>query len=324
MKSFMYHYVRDDSDDYPFSAHKATYKFLEEIIQLKERGCSFWNPRDVFQGGGASLLEQEDDGKNHIMLTFDDGLKDHLCVAKMLHQIGIQSAAFYIPVAPLIDRAVLAVHKAQYIRSIFGGKSLELLEEVSVKLGIQLIDHNNYERDRSRFFTRYSHRVDDPNTKEFKRIINYYGNLEKRDELLDGILDLVGIEMKFSDVYLSPEDIVEISSLGFEIGSHGVSHTPMSRLEPAVQEEELILSKLFLERLLSREVHSFCYPYGGKSSYDEDTIRLLQQAGYKNAISVESRDITLEDMHFRPYELPRFDCNEISGQLDALLGKSEA
>ena len=33
--------------------------------------------------------------------------------------------------------------------------------------------------------------------------------------------------------------------------------------------------------------------------------------GYKNSISVESRDILIYDIKSKIYELPRYDCNEI-------------
>ena len=186
-----------------------------------------------------------------------------------------------------------------------------LLEDASKALGLELTDHKNYEREKISFDHRYSCQVDDENTKEFKRLINYYGDCEIRDELLDKIISDTGLSVSFADMYLSEDEIVEISSMGFEIGSHGCSHVPFSRLSSDEQNHELLASKVYLERLTAKSVKSFCYPYGGKSSYNSTTIDALRRLGYESAISVDYRDITPEDLESNPFELPRYDCNSI-------------
>ena len=57
--------------------------------------------------------------------------------------------------------------------------------------------------------------------------------------------------------------------------------------------------------------NSFCFPYGGKISYCSDTLEIIKRVGYKNAISVSSRDININDLQSSIFELPRYDCNEI-------------
>ncbi len=317
MKSLMYHYVREDSAEFPFSAHKEKNKFIRELIFLRDRSYSFCNPSDVI----SHLIHQNGmrwDPKG-IILTFDDGLKDHLLAARLLKDIGISKACFYIPTLPYTDKVVLAVHKAQFIRSKFGSKSLMLLEDASKALGLQLIDHKSYEGEKKSFEHRYSSQIDDQNTKEFKRLMNYYGDREIRDVLLDKIISYADLSVSFTDVYLSEDEIVEISNMGFEIGSHGCSHTPFSRLSADEQNHELLTSKRYLERLTGKDVKSFCYPYGGKSSYNSITLEALKHLGYENAISVDPRDITPEDLEINPFEIPRFDCNMI----DSLFSFSE-
>lgn len=309
MKSLMYHYVREDSAEYPFSAHKEKNQFVRELIFLRDRGYSFYNPSDVISQS-IHLNGTNWDPKG-IILTFDDGLKDHLLAAKILRELGISKGCFYIPTLPYTDRVVLAVHKAQFIRSKFGGKSLKLLEDASKALGFQLINHKSYEEEKKSFNNQYSSHVDDENTKEFKKLMNYYGDREIRDDILDKIIADAGLSVSFADMYLSEDEIVEISNMGFEIGSHGSSHTPFSRLSADEQSHELLVSKRYLELLIGKSVKSFCYPYGGKSTYNSSTLETLKRLGYKNAISVEPRDITPEDLENKPFEIPRFDCNMI-------------
>lgn len=62
--------------------------------------------------------------------------------------------------------------------------------------------------------------------KEFKRLINFYGSIGARDLLLDEIMKRVGINKNSKDIYLSLDEIKEISDMGFEIGSYVVSHIP--------------------------------------------------------------------------------------------------
>jgi len=307
MKSLMYHYIREHSVDFPFSAHKATDDFISEIKSLKSLGYVFGNL-------SLSIKNCMVDGINPrlIILTFDDGLKDHLNAARMLKDLGVEGAVFYIPIEPYLTGNVLAVHKAQFIRSKYGGESLTLLEEAAKLLGIDLVENYTCRDERLKFQHRYNNHVDDLGTKEFKRLINYYGNLGQRDLLLDKIMEISGLTLSFEDVYLSQSEICEISSMGFEVGSHGASHTPFSRLESISQRSELEQSKAYLEALICCNIKSFCYPYGGKSSYNDVTLRLLRETGYENAVSVEARDILMEDLENNPFEIPRYDCNMIS------------
>ena len=93
------------------------------------------------------------------------------------------------------------------------------------------------------------------------------------------------------------------------IGSHTNSHTLLSRISYIDQFKELNESKIFLEKIINKNVETFCYPYGGKDSYNSNTLKILKKLKYKLAYSVEYRDISSNDIQNNPYELPRYDCN---------------
>ena len=186
-----------------------------------------------------------------------------------------------------------------------------LLEEASKSLGVKLIDHHAYQNEKLAFKDRYASQKDDADTKEFKRLINYYGDREIRNLLLDKILDMTNLTFNCEDIYLSESEIIDISLMGFEIGSHGITHTAFSRMDADEQHNELIESKIFLEKLIGKKVKSFCYPYGGKSSYNDTTLEMLCKTEYQNAISVDPRDISATDTRINPFEIPRYDCNMI-------------
>ncbi len=93
------------------------------------------------------------------------------------------------------------------------------------------------------------------------------------------------------------------------IGSHSESHTLLSRLSYKEQFKELNNSKIFLEKIINKSIDTFCYPFGRKISYNDNTLKILKKLKYKLAYSVEERDISFKDIQKKPYELPRYNCN---------------
>lgn len=307
MKALMYHYVRNNNKLYPYSAHERFDHFKLTIDRFIHEGYRFINVSDCLtEGLSGGLISSKS-----IMLTFDDGLSDHYYVANYLNSKGINKATFYIPTYPLTENKLLAVHKAHIIRAKYGPGSLELLHKACDQLGIDPTYHTEYGIEKERYSTAYTHQNDDSRTKEFKRLINYFGSLGVRDKLLDQIMINQDINVQASEYYLSRSQIHEMSSMGFEIGSHGVSHTLLSRLTRTEQHRELLSSKLILEDIIRSKINSFCYPYGGKKSYDNNTLSELAESEYTTAISVEYRDVSIEDINEKPFELPRYDCNQV-------------
>jgi peptidoglycan/xylan/chitin deacetylase (PgdA/CDA1 family) len=139
--------------------------------------------------------------------------------------------------------------------------------------------------------------------------MNYYGDLKLKHKILDYLLKKFEINMKSKDYYLNKKEIKYLKSLGMIIGSHSESHTLLSRLSYREQFKELNNSKIFLEKIINKSIDTFCYPYGGKISYNDNTLKILKKLKYKLAYSVEHRDIFFKDIQHKPYELPRYDCN---------------
>ena len=74
----------------------------------------------------------------------------------------------------------------------------------------------------------------------------------------------------------------ELADMGFEIGSHTLTHPHLSRLDDEQLICEISDSKHKLEDLIGREVVSFSYPYG---DYDCRVLNAAMAAGYSNAMS---------------------------------------
>jgi len=80
---------------------------------------------------------------------------------------------------------------------------------------------------------------------------------------------------------LSSDEILQLDANGFEIGCHTDTHPKdLKKLCTTEQRVEILRNKLWLEKLLDKQITNFCYPTG---RYNEDTIMVLGQCGITEA-----------------------------------------
>ena len=107
-------------------------------------------------------------------LHFDDGLKHHYEIAKILKKKNFR--IFLACTKPLIDKIVLPVHKTHIILSSV--KSSTALSYLNKMILINRIILNN--KFKIRFKNAYSHQNDEVSKKIFKKMINYLINNEDK------------------------------------------------------------------------------------------------------------------------------------------------
>jgi peptidoglycan/xylan/chitin deacetylase (PgdA/CDA1 family) len=83
---------------------------------------------------------------------------------------------------------------------------------------------------------------------------------------------------------LEASDLRMMSSQGFEIGAHGVSHHVLPKFRGKELNREVRICKRRLQDILGNEVRMFCYP---KGRYSNRVIRELEKAGYAGARTTE-------------------------------------
>jgi peptidoglycan/xylan/chitin deacetylase (PgdA/CDA1 family) len=261
MKSIMYHYIRDESEQFPFSNILEKKKYITQIKKFSEKG----------------LIHSYDElfiSSDKFLLTFDDGFKDHIFAAEILkkyNSIGI----FFIPTSPLKNNILLDVHKTHLILGKV--KSSEALSELKKYLSKKKITNFYNKNEKSKYKSAYKKHFDDDTKKKFKLIVNYYGNLKLKHKILDYLLKKFEINIKPREFYLNKKEIKYLQSLGMIIGSHSESHTLLSRLSYNEQLKELNNSKIFLEKIINKNVNTFCHPYGGKISYNTNTFKNIKK-----------------------------------------------
>ena len=294
MKSIMYHYVRDFDPELPFFNSLSKKSFKKQV--------------DLFNK--SKILVDEKQFENNlpeIILTFDDGFKDHIYVAEELRKkkvIGI----FFISTYPVTENNFLDVHKAHLINGKVGGEqALKALNEYLHKNKIlDFIDRD----EEKKFKHKYSKNIDTNEKKEFKKIINYYGNIKLKTKILDDLMVKFKINIKPKEFYMNSDEIKYLSDMGMIIGSHSVNHNLLSRLSEDEQRNEIRNSQELIEDIIKKRCNFFCFPYGGKDSYNSLTLKILKEFNYNFSFTIQSKDFDKEDLRLMPLELPRFDCIE--------------
>jgi peptidoglycan/xylan/chitin deacetylase (PgdA/CDA1 family) len=79
--------------------------------------------------------------------------------------------------------------------------------------------------------------------------------------------------------YLTREQLRELSDLGFEVGSHSMTHRHLNDLPVADLRKEIVDSKQRLEDITGRRVAHFSCPGGRVSSHSKEVAR---EAGYES------------------------------------------
>lgn len=293
--SVMYHYVRPAEAT---NLRILTVEKFQKQLDFIEKNFGFVSQEDW------ERYRHEGKGATGALLTFDDGLSDHArWVAPELQKRGI-FAIFYVcsnptkglPLAVHIAHYLLAQNSAHYLMDCLtnGFNSVDFQFDDRALRAYQNQDHSEME-------------------KNFKRIINWSA---RRQEFIEPLYDLFvqlsgkTINNFVTDWYLGESDIRHLVMSGFEVGSHTCSHNLLSDQCDSKIRNELLESKQILTDITGSNVQSFCFPYGGKGSYNSEILDLINQAGYSEAISVEPKPIIGRDGSTQErFELPRYDCN---------------
>jgi len=99
--------------------------------------------------------------------------------------------------------------------------------------------------------------------------------------------------------YLSKTELQELNRLGFEIGSHSMTHRHLSDLDQKQIHSELVDSKQALEAIVGTAVDHFSCPGGRVNTL---VIQMALEAGYK---SVATSQLGINSSRTNPFALTR-------------------
>lgn len=301
MKAVMYHYVRPEPKDLPHFRYLHIDDFKAQLDHFSQ--TDRFIGRDEFEAilNGTPV---PDDG---VILTFDDGFRDHCDI--VLPELKKRNlwGVFYVPTGMYKTGKMLDVHRIHFLVGKYGGAKILAWLESQIKP--EMIQQERL----AEFKTQtYAYQDNDSATTEAKRILNYYLSYDWREQILDKLMAELGDETELiSEFYMTPDEIRMMQDEGMVIGSHSDSHPVFSKLERAEQETEIKQSFDFLHQITGGlTLPTFCYPYGRASTYTDITKEILTDNGCRFCFAVEHRDITEDDLRNNPQALPRWDCNQ--------------
>ena len=165
MKSIMYHYIRNKNKLFPNYNILKKKDYVNQIKKFSKFGL-IHSHKELFISSDKFLP------------TFDDGFKDHIFAAEILKKynaIGI----FFIPTSPIKNNLMLDVHKTHLILGKV--KSSEALNELEKYLYKNKITKFYNKKEMLIYKSEYYEYVEEVDKKQFKKIMNYYGDLKLKN-----------------------------------------------------------------------------------------------------------------------------------------------
>ena len=177
MLAIMYHYVRNNRDEYP-NFNNLTIDQFRRQLDFFENSYGFIRKEDF-----VSSLEKKHAIEDGVVLTFDDGFKDHYNnVLPILEEKNLW-AFFYVPTGHYQNKKVLNVHRIHHLLGKYDAEIL-LAEALNITdismLNNKKIDEFDKEIYKDQQLSSYEYR--------FKRLLNYYLRDEHKTKILDETL----------------------------------------------------------------------------------------------------------------------------------------
>jgi peptidoglycan/xylan/chitin deacetylase (PgdA/CDA1 family) len=133
---------------------------------------------------------------------------------------------------------------------------------------------------------------------------------EEREELVSRLGAWAGDRGAPSDEArtLTADEIESLDRGGLmEIGAHTVRHPQLPALPAGAQRREITQSRDTLTSIVGHPITSFSYPHG---EYDRTTVKLVKEAGFSRACTVEEANVRLRG---DPLRLPRYGVRDWPG-----------
>jgi peptidoglycan/xylan/chitin deacetylase (PgdA/CDA1 family) len=301
----MYHYIREKKTNkgiYPITPYDFEkqldllgkhFKFISisELIEIKKS-----NPKG-------------DIDENYCLITFDDGLREQYETAwPILKTKGIP-AVFFVCTKPLLDGEVLRVHKIHHIRSMINHSDIEnsFSKVFKDKYSKEL---KNIDSD----LLKKTYRYDSEDEAYLKYLLNYVLSERDVDKFVDYLYEKyvgLGLEHDALDIYMTEEQIIELSKYD-AIGSHTMSHRPLSKMDLKEAAYELSESKKTLDDLTNSntKILAISYPYGGPAAVTKEVAKIAEKIGYEIGFTTER---SFNKSFSEPLLLARADTNDVPG-----------
>lgn len=302
-KIVVYHYVRPiKGSKYPEIKGLENDSFIKQIRYFLDN-FNFITAQQLLD----CVYKKEPIPENSILLTFDDGFKDHyLYVFPILKKFNIQGL-FFPPGKAIEEKKIMDVHKIHFILANCKDKQ-NIINEIfafiekhekhklnSIKLDFEnLSDYDRFDTKEIIFIKKILQR-DLPKKLRSNIVDELFGKFVNTDE-----------ESFSNNLYLSFEEIKNMQDSGMYFGSHAYSHEWLSNLSSTELEIELKMSLEFYSKINKKTDNLImCYPYG---DYNDNIINKIKDLGFKAGLTTEVGDVELTPQN--AFRIRRYDTND--------------
>lgn len=215
-----------------------------------------------------------------VALSMDDGYRDNRReLLPLLQRVGAK-ATVYLESRPLDDRKVNWSHK--YFWCLARSTPFDFVHRFGAHTSdIDTFHGLNQIVTEDRVDPRY----------HLKRILKYDAKPFERDQAIDAVFaELGGDERELCDaLYMTWDEARELRDGGVELGGHTVGHQILSRLDAAVQREEIEGGARSMQRALGNgAIATFAYPWGRRWDFDEHSKAAAKAAGFRCAVTMHA------------------------------------
>lgn len=303
-KIVMYHYVRPIKNSKFPNIHGLELDNFKIQIEYFKNHYQFITFEQIL----SSIYDGIKIPDNAILLTFDDGLKEHYThVFPILKKYQIQGTFF--PIGESIQQHnIMDAHKIHFImdkcqdihklidvifKSITDNKQKYSLSEPQIYFKKLAVPNNRYDTNEVAFI---------------KKSLQMGLPKELRSEITDYLFKqhVSNDEHEFSnELYMSHDNIREMQNEGMFFGSHSYSHEWLNHLDPKSLDSEINKSVEFFKTISMNPDMIINFPYGG---YDENVVKSIKKYGHKGAVTIIPKDAEL--IKKNAFTLGRYDTND--------------
>lgn len=213
------------------------------------------------------LLDRSRDGtvpEDCVCVTFDDGFENNWSVAfPILERYGIP-ATFFLATGFIGTTRTFWVDKVEYLLN----ETRRSRVEVPSLMGVWGLSSDAERRNA---------------VQQIKALVK--SGRAHPDCVVAELEAAAGVEPRYDYLdyrMMTWDQVREMRASGLcTFGAHTVNHSIMSHLSPSAKRTEVGLSKRALESELNAETDLFSYPEGQEEHFDEETVTVLREAGYR-------------------------------------------
>lgn len=298
----MYHYVR------PVKNSKYPKLKALEINDFKKQINWFKKKFDII--GYDDLIDiikiKKISKKKKLILTFDDGYKDHYNYVLPELKKNKISGFFYPPTKIVENKIVLDVNKIHFILEKVENRKI-IIEDINTllkKYGYKDVFSMKIE------LNSLKSRYDDLETSLIKKLLQYILPYEIREKILNFLVEKyldLKIEQFSKELYINSDNLIEMHREGMHIGSHGEFHKRWGILSNELQLREINNSISYFKGLnFDVSKLSVCYPYG---SLNKNTLKIVKKSGFQFGITTDVGIITKNNLK-KKFLFPRLNAND--------------